>query len=332
MAHKVFNVYSVGNAIVDILLQISESEFRFLGYSRGGMELVNVDDQNKLLTLFQDREYTKVSGGSAANSMIACAQLGAKIAFGCSVGADDWGRYYCQEMEELGINCFASSHQDKPTGTCVVLITPDAERTMRTNLGASLEFGPEHVSFETLSRSEYLYIEGYLLAATRGQEAAFVAAEQARKLGVKIALSVSADFIASTCRTQLQELIVGAELIIANAGEAITFTGAKDEDSAFNALKGLVPITVMTLRERGARICYHGKEYFVPSPVVHAIDETGAGDVFAGAFLYGLCHGLPAEDSARLACLMASRVVTTVGPRLQGNVKVMLAEQGFQLA
>ena len=331
---KKYDVYALGNALVDVQLQISEEEFAKLNIPRGSMQLVDLARQSELFEIFRGREWNRASGGSAANSMIALAQLGGRVAFGGAVGRDSWGSYYRQEMEELGISVHLAVADSQSTGTSLILITPDAERTMNTNLGAAVLFESSHVSEKLIASSEYLFLEGYLLSNDKGRGAVLAAAELANKLGTKVVVSFSATFIIDAFRSGLEKLVEQSYLVIANSDEAKTYAGVDDEELAFAKLREITPNVVMTQRERGARVYYEGNDFQVGTPQVNAVDETGAGDVFAGAFLYGISRANnagkgDARESAALACFLASRVVMSLGPRLSGNIKMLLKDNGF---
>ena len=318
---KRFDVYGIGNALVDLQVRASEQDLAVLGLEKGAMKLVGEGEQKAILSHFEGREIAMSSGGSAANSMIAIAQLGGRAAYGCIVSDDDFGAHYQAEMAELGIVLHNSGRLGAATGSSLILITPDAERTMNTHLGITAEFAPADVNDEFIADAEWLYVEGYLLSSAVGQQAARHALNVAQNAGTKVALAVSAGFIIDAFGDALRECAAQSDLVFANRDEATSFTGCPDEQDAFDRLKETVPNAVMTLGERGALVHVGGQTTRVePFPAI-ATDDTGAGDMFAGAFLYGLTHDLTPHDSGRLACFLASKVVSQLGARLRGNVK-----------
>lgn len=324
-----FNVYGIGNAIMDLQLQVEEKDLETFSLQKGGMQLVDVAAQQKLIEYFHGRSINRASGGSAANTMIALRQLGGSAAYGCLVADDDFGKFYFEEMKELGVELHTKPLPGKSTGTCVILITPDAERTMNTHLGASSELSASDVNEEMLSQSEWLYVEGYLFTSELGQGTVRRAVSLAKKHGVKIAVTFSDGFIVDVFGDALRETVEQADLIFANYTEAQKFTGGDDEERIFSALCETVPNVAMTMSERGARIRYDGvSEYLEVSPVT-AIDDTGAGDMFAGGFLYGITHGLSGKEAGNLACFLAGKVVSQLGPRLQCDVRKLVNEQDF---
>lgn len=318
---KRLNVYGIGNAIMDLQLFVSEDEFSQLGLEKGSMTLVDAEGQNALLEKFKAKEINQASGGSAANTIIGLTQLGAKSAYGCLVASDDFGTAYASEMSSLGVELHTDKVNQKQTGSCVVAITPDAERTMNTFLGVSAEFSPEHVSEAHIADSEWLYIEGYLFSSEQGCKAVKKAIESAKSAGTKIAITFSDGFIVNVFGDALKEAVSSADLVFANAGEAMAFAGVSDEREAFEALKKEIPSVAMTLGSRGAWIWHEKQEHVIEPFPVKAVDDTGAGDMFAGGFLYGLSQGYYAEVSGKIACFLASKVVSQLGPRLNEDYK-----------
>ncbi len=322
MVKPIIDVYGIGNAIIDLQVQIDESRFQDLGLEKGGMKLLEQDEQKQLLSSFEGSDLNRASGGSAANTMIALAQLGASTGYGCIVADDENGRFYLEEMKELGIELHARPVPGEVTGTSVILITPDAERTMNTHLGASALFGPEHVSEEMIRMSSWLYVEGYLFSSEGGRAAVDKAVAIAIEANVKIAVTFSDGFIVEVFGDALRKTVAEADLIFANLNEAHSFAGEEDdEDKVFEMLRQSVSSVVMTRGEKGARVFHDGVESLIDPFPVEAVDETGAGDMFAGGFLFGLSQGLSGADSGKLACRLASEVVGQLGPRLTGDIR-----------
>ncbi len=326
---KRFDVYGIGNALVDLQVRASEQDLVALGLEKGAMKLVGEGEQRKILHHFDGHDIAMSSGGSAANSMIAIAQLGGRAAYGCVVSDDDFGAHYQAEMAALGVVLHNSGRLGAPTGSSLILITPDAERTMNTHLGITSEFSPADVNDEFIADAEWLYVEGYLLSSPVGQLAVRHALNVAQRCGTKVALAVSAGFIVDAFGTVLKECASMSDLVFANRDEATRFAGCSDEQPAFEFLKRTVPNVVMTLGERGAMIHAGGASTLVePFPAV-ATDDTGAGDMFAGAFLHGWTHGLTPHESGRLACFLSSKVVSQLGARLCADVNDLVAGAGM---
>lgn len=319
---KPFHVCGLGNAIVDIFLELSDEEFAPLGFEKATMRLVEPTEQRDLLHNFAAHEPRLVSGGSVANSMIALSQLGGKGAFIGVVGDDRYGLFYESEMEELGIDVGAPVIVGQTTGTCICVLTPDAERTMRTCLAVSSHLADRHVEERRVKDSEWLFVEGYVLAnPNSGQGAVRQAVKLARQHGVKVALTCSDAFVVEVFGTAFHETLAQTDLLFCNSSEACAVTGATTPEAAFAALKDKVPAAVVTAGPDGAFIRYGGVEKHVATFPCVPKDLTGAGDMFAGSFLYGITHGVPPDKAARAACYLAVKVITQIGARLHANTR-----------
>jgi sugar/nucleoside kinase (ribokinase family) len=319
---KEFQLCGLGNAIVDIFLELSDQEFADLGFERGTMRLVELAEQKALLARFHDREPRLVSGGSVANSIIAFSQLGGKAAFIGCVGDDRYGLFYQTEFEELDIDIGNPVIVGETTGTCVAIITPDAERTMRTCLAVSSHLAARHVDEARIKNSEWLFIEGYVFAnPATGQGAIRQAVRSAKQNGVQVALTCSEAFIVQVFGDAFFEALKSADLLFCNETEACAVTKASTAEEAFAKLKGVVRAAVVTAGAKGVFVRYGGVEAHVPAFACEPKDLTGAGDMLAGAFLYGITHGVAPEKAARGACYLAMKVITQVGARLHHGTK-----------
>jgi sugar/nucleoside kinase (ribokinase family) len=291
------------------------------------MRLTERDDQQTLLRAFADHEPRLVSGGSVANSVIACSQLGGKGAFIGCVGDDRYGLHYTEEFTELGIDFVNAPLVGETTGTCVSVITPDAERTMRTCLAVSSHLAARHVPADKIAAAEWLFIEGYVFAnPNTGQYAIREALKAAKAAGTKVALTCSDAFIPQVFGDVFREALKQSDLVFCNATEAMAVAGGSSAAEAFAKLKGLVPNSVVTDGPNGAFIRFRGAEHHVPAFACKPIDLTGAGDMFAGSFLYGVTHGVAPERAARAANLLAMKVITQIGARLHHGAKEFWAE------
>lgn len=319
---KPLHVCGLGNALVDILLEVDEAEFATLKFERGTMRLVEHAEQKALLDRFRAKDPRLVSGGSVANSIIAFSQLGGRGGFIGCVGDDRYGLFYKTEFDELDIEIGNPVIVDQPTGTCMSIVTPDAERTMRTCLAVSSHLSAKHVDAERIARSQWLFVEGYVLANPEtGQGAVREAVKQAKAAGTKVALTCSEAFIVEVFGDAFREALAATELLFCNAAEARAITGTEDAKSAFTKLAGVVPMCVVTDGANGAFIRLAGREAHVPGFPCQPKDLTGAGDIFAGATLYGLTHGIDPVKAARAANFLAMKVITQVGARLHGGTR-----------
>jgi sugar/nucleoside kinase (ribokinase family) len=318
-----FEICGLGNAIVDIFLELSEEDFAALGFERGSMRLVEPAEQKALLERFHTREPRLVSGGSVANSVIAFSQLGGRAAFIGCVGDDRYGLHYHSEFEELQIDIGNPVLVGETTGTCVVILTPDAERTMRTCLGVSSHLAERHVDAARIRNAQWLFIEGYLFAnPSTGQGAIRRAIQLAKKHGVKVAVTCSEAFIVNLFGDAFFAALRQTDLLFANAPEACAAAGgAAGAAEAFAKLKGVVPSLVVTDGPNGCYVRHNGVEAHVPAFPCEPKDLTGAGDMLAGAFLYGITHGVPADRAARAGCFLAMKVITQIGARLHHGAR-----------
>jgi len=315
-------VCGIGNGLVDILVEVTQEELDWLGLRKGSMELVSLEKQKEYLVALGARKRSLVSGGSLANSMVVYAQLGGIGSFITRLGADEYGIHFRREFSDLGVEVSAIPVEGESSGTCLVFITPDAERTMRTNLGASAFIAPEHVTHEALRSAEWVFLEGYLLGAPGyGDAAAFRAVDLAKQLGCKLALSFSALYIVENFGEALRKLAAQADIIFANREEALAFTGDVDIESACWKLSREVPCAVVTAGGDGSLVVCEGKWEQIGAVPCQPIDLTGAGDVFAGAYLYGITQGLDSKSAARGASYLAKEVICRVGSRLEGDVR-----------
>lgn len=319
---KPYHVCGLANALVDIFIELDEREFAELGFERGTMRLVEQDEQAKLLAQFHDREPRLVSGGSVANSIIACSQLGGRAAFIGCVGDDRYGLYYKTEFDELDIEIGNPIIVGQPTGTCLSIVTPDAERTMRTCLAVSSHLSARHVDPHRIRNSQWLFVEGYVLAnPDTGQGAVREAVRVAREHGVKIALTCSEAFIVEVFGDAFRSALAHTDLLFCNAAEARAVTQAADAASAFEKLRGIVPNAVVTDGANGTFVRYGDIEAHVPAFQCEPKDLTGAGDMLAGSFLYGITHGVRADRAIRAGNFLAMKVITQIGARLHHGAR-----------
>jgi sugar/nucleoside kinase (ribokinase family) len=322
-----FDVCGLGNAIVDIFVEVTDPEFAALGFERGTMRLVDTAEQRGLLDRLHARDPRLVSGGSVANSVIALSQLGGRGAFIGCVGDDRYGLHYQEEFTQLGIDIGNPVIYGQTTGTCACLITPDAERTMRTCLAVSSHLSADHVEPDRIRAAGWLFVEGYVFAnPDTGQGAIREALKIAKANGVKVALTCSDAFVPQVFGDAFSGALKQADLLFANAVEAVAITGAANAADAFEKLKPIVPSVVVTDGPGGAYVRHGGAEAHVPAFPCEPRDLTGAGDMFAGSFLYGITHEVPPARAARAANYLAMKVITQVGARLHHGTKAFWDE------
>lgn len=318
-ASREFALCGLGNALVDITLDVTREELQEMQYPGGTMHLVSSAEQRALLTKFASRSQVLCPGGSVANSVVAFAELGGRCSFLGALGKDRYGDFFLAEFHRLGIAMHNPLAKNAQTGTCVALVTPDAERTMRTCLGVSADLGEEHIDATLIERSEWLLIEGYLFSNPRGPRAIRKAIDIALAVGTRVALTLSAEFIVKTYAAELAAALKGTDLLFANEKEAAALLPGSERKSLVQELSRRIPLVAVTLGEQGALVGEAGTVFESEAFRVRPVDATGAGDMFAGAFLLCFLQGQPLSQAARCACFMASRVVAQYGARLKGG-------------
>lgn len=320
---KKYDVYGIGNALVDLEIKINEEFLYDHKVKKGMMTLVDEDTQFRLIGAVDDQQYERKSGGSAANTVIAVSQFGGSAFYSCKVANDEFGDFYLMDMNDAGIdtNLDGQEREDGITGKCLVMVTPDADRTMNTFLGATTNLSTDEVDEEAIKASKYVYLEGYLTASPTGLEAMKLAKKVAEKNGVKTAITLSDPSIVQAFKDNFEEVIgASVDLLFCNEDEAIAYTGAADILEAREALKKEARQFVITLGSNGAMI-YDGDTFIDIEPYkVKAIDSNGAGDMYAGAFLYGITNGMSLAGAGKLASLASSKIVSQYGPRLPKEV------------
>lgn len=319
--HKKYNLYGIGNALVDMEFEVKDDFFKEHHIDKGHMTLVDEDRQNKLLRSLGEIPLKQQCGGSAANTVIANAQFGGKSFYSCKVASDPIGNFYFQDLQDNGVvsNLQFQIRESGTTGKCLVMVTPDAERTMNTFLGITSTMSTNEVHETSLADSDYLYIEGYLVASPTGKAAAIHARELAEKHGIKTSLTFSDVNMVKFFKDGLLEIIglKGLDLLFCNSSEALAFTETSDMMIARERLKKIAKTFVITMGENGA-IIFDGDTFIDIEPFkVKAVDTNGAGDMYAGAFLYGITHGHTYASAGKLASMAASKIVSQFGPRLK---------------
>jgi sugar/nucleoside kinase (ribokinase family) len=313
-----FDVYGVGNALVDIQAHVSDAVLAELDYAKGIMTLVEEPAQREVLERLKDVPVTRCAGGSAANTILAAAQFGGKAAYTAKVADDDIGRFFLADMRELGVTIDAPLVHGGATGTCVILITDDAQRTMLTNLAVSATLEPDDIDEEAVRNASYVYVEGYLFAGEPTRTAALRAIELAKRHDVKVAFTVSDPFLIQYHRDEFWKLIEGpVDLLFCNLEEARALTGLHDAVECAHEIHRHAENVALTMGEDGSLLMHEGKVIPIEGASVKAVDTTGAGDMYAAGILYGITNGLTWKQSGHLASHAAARVVGQLGARLK---------------
>ena len=325
------DVYALGNALVDIRIQVTNSLFAELGLERGNRYLTGHAQQEEILqkllgsdSLDSARKTGKLqtaAGGSAANTMYGISQLGGRAGFCGKVANDELGALYAEHMKQSSV-VFRESIAQGRTGTCVVLISEDAQRTMLTCLGVSGQIDYEDIDEELLRLSRYIYLEGYLFDSECAAKTMLRAVSVARKNDVKIALTASDANCVNRHRDLLVQLIRNdVDLLFANAREARTLSGADNNHAALRVLSDWCEGVAVTNGEHGSMVSFNGEITRITPYTVSPVDTTGAGDAYAAGLLYGIASGRTIRESGMIASFFSARVVAQIGPRYNGDIQ-----------
>jgi sugar/nucleoside kinase (ribokinase family) len=287
--------------------------------AKGVMTLVDENQQHELISQLDVFEGNKASGGSAANTLIAVSSMGGSAYYSCKVADDELGHFYLDDLKAARVDCnMDGKHKGGITGKCLVMVTPDAERTMHTFLGVSSELSPYEVSEEAIKNSSFCYLEGYLTTSETGKAANIEARRIAQANNIKTALTFSDPFVVEHFRDGFTETIGdGIDLLFCNEAEALSYTRKDSIEDAAEVIKTFAKTFAITLGAKGAAVFDGSKLIEIKPHPVKAVDSNGAGDLFAGAFMYGLTHGMNFEQAGNLASKASSVIVSQFGPRLK---------------
>lgn len=319
-AANTYHVYGMGAALVDTEIEVSDADLDTCGVDKGLMTLVDENRQAELLDLLS-QQITKASracGGSAGNTIIAASYFGSKTFFSGKVANDELGNFYMQDMQKAGVATPQVAAEDGITGKCLILITPDAERSMNTFLGASESFSARELDLDALQQSEYVYIESYLVTSASGKAAAIAARTEAQKNQTKVALSFSDPGIVAHFKSGIADIIgEHIDLVFCNRDEALSYADTDDLNEAIASIREIADEVVVTLGAEGAIIAHGEQSVQVNGHAVDAVDTNGAGDMFAGAYLHAICSGSSRQQAGDFASRAAAKVVSQFGPRLK---------------
>ncbi|MGE3935503.1 MAG: adenosine kinase [Rhodospirillaceae bacterium] len=329
MAQPMFDVVGVGNAIVDVLGQADEAFLGAHGLEKGAMTLV---DAARIETLYGAMgPAVEMSGGSAANTLAGLASLGGRGAYIGKVANDQFGRVFDHDLRKIGVDYRSRpvNGAGAPTARCLVFVTPDAQRTMQTFLGISVELGPDDIDPEAIGGAAVTYLEGYLFDREPAKEAFVKAAEIAHAAGRKVALTLSDPFCVDRHRASFQHLVQGhVDIVFANEAEIKSLYQKETFDDAVDAIRGHCDIAALTRSEQGS-VVVAGKDYHrVPAePVTQVVDTTGAGDLYAAGFLYGLTQGYELPTCARIGSIAAAEVIRHFGARPETSLAALVKQK-----
>ncbi|MCU1426196.1 MAG: sugar kinase, ribokinase [Actinomycetia bacterium] len=316
MSSPAIDVLALGNALVDILSHEQDDLVTRLALEKGTMHMIDAARADEVYAAMGPA--TEVSGGSAANMTAGVASFGGRAAFIGRVADDTFGRVFAHDLRSAGVQFDSSLASDgQPTGRCLVIVTPDAQRTMSTFLGAATELEPDEVDEALVADSAVTYLEGYLWDQPPAKEAIRRAAAAAHGAGRRVALSLSDPFCVERHRDEFRALVEGAvDIVFANEDEICSLYRVDEFDDAVRLVRGHCEIAALTRGSRGS-VVVRGNEMHVvvAAPVHEVVDTTGAGDLYAAGFLFSLTHGHDLATAGRLGSLAAAEVISHLGAR-----------------
>jgi sugar/nucleoside kinase (ribokinase family) len=311
-----YDVVGIGNAIVDV---VSHADDAFIAEQKLGKGLMTLIDAERAETLYAAMgPGVETSGGSAGNTMFALARLGGKGAYVGKVKDDQLGTIFRHDIRSVGVAFDTAPATDgPPTARCLIVVTPDAERTMNTYLGACLNLTPADIDPDTIAGAQVTYMEGYLWDPPQAKQAFLKAAEIAHGAGRKVSLSLSDPFCVDRHRAELRELVDGhIDVLFANEAEICSLYEVADFDAAAAQVRGRCEIAALTRSEKGSVVVTKDDAIAVPAaPPAQLVDSTGAGDYYAAGFLHGLTQDRPLADCARIGGIAAAEVISHLGAR-----------------
>jgi sugar/nucleoside kinase (ribokinase family) len=331
MADAKYDVLGIGNAIFDVLVQADEGFLARHGMTKGGMALI---DEARATAIYQDMgPATEMSGGSAANTIVGVANLGARAAYVGKIKDDQIGRLYAHDIRAAGVAFDTKAASDGPaTGCSYILVTPDGERTMNTYLGAAQNLTPADIDEAQIAASRIVYLEGYLWDPANAKQAFVKAAGIAHGAGRQVALTLSDSFCVDRYRDEFLELMRKGtvDLVFANEAELHSLYQTSDFDSALKQLRVDTKLGVVTRSEKGCVVASKDGVVTAPAfPIDRLVDTTGAGDLFAAGFLFGLVRNASYENAGRLGALAAAEVIQHIGARPQVSLKELAMQNGL---
>jgi adenosine kinase len=331
MADAKYDVLGIGNAIFDVLVSTDEAFLSRHGMTKGSMTLI---DEARAGAIYQDMgPATEMSGGSAANTIVGVANFGARAAYVGKIKEDQIGRLYAHDIRAAGVAFETGPAADGPaTGCSYILVTPDGERTMNTYLGAAQDLTPADIDEAQIAASRIVYLEGYLWDPASAKQAFVKAAGIAHGAGRQVALTLSDSFCVDRYRDEFLELMRKGtvDLVFANEAELRSLYQTADFDSALKQFGVDAKLGVVTRSEKGCVVASKDGVTAVPAfPIERLVDTTGAGDLFAAGFMFGLVRDAGYENAGRLGALAAAEVIQHIGARPQASLKELAQQNGL---
>ncbi|MEM7057119.1 MAG: adenosine kinase [Pseudomonadota bacterium] len=319
------DIVAIGNAVVDVVAQVPDEFLAANGVEKGIMTLI---DQPRALSLYGAMPAAQeISGGSAANTAAGAAAIGAKTAFFGRIRDDQLGQIFTHDIRAIGVQYDGPVLAAGPeTSRCLVLVSPDGERSMSTFLGASVGLNVTDIDTDLLARADWLYLEGYLFDTPEAKEAYAGAIAATKSGGGKTSVTLSDPFCVDRHRADFRRLIRDdLDLLFANKAEVLSLYETNDLDTALNEVAQEVDLAAITLSEEGAVVVRGDQRTHVPATATQVVDTTGAGDLFAGGFLAGLAEGADDARCARMGCAAAGEIISHLGARPEADLKALMA-------
>ncbi len=321
MSH--YDLYAIGNALVDSEYEVTDAQLQAMGVEKRHMTLIDTARRAALLAQVHGLHARRTGGGSAGNTVVAMAQLGGRAFYSCRVADDELGAFFREDLAANGVatNLNHTKPLDGQTGSCMVMVTPDAERSMSTFLGATADLDHTALHPHDIAKSKVYYMEGYLAASPTGLDAALQGRAIAKAAGVALAATLSDMSMINFCRAGLDAMVGdGLDYLFCNEEEAQVWCGTQDLSVICQKMSQQARVVCLTRSAKGCIVLEGGMQTEVPAAQVKAIDTNGAGDMFAGAFLYAATHGHSHVQAAWLANQSAGQVVNQYGNRLTNEV------------
>lgn len=328
---KKFQIVGIGNSIVDVLSHSSDAFLAENGIEKGIMQLIDMDRAVDLYSRVGPAK--EISGGSAANTIAGAAHLGGRVAYVGKVKDDQLGAIFAHDLRAQGAvyeTALGAKNSEAETGRCIVLVTPDGERTLNTYLGWSEFLGPDDIDEEMMAQAEWIFLEGYRFDGPDSHAAFAKAIGAAKAAGGKVAITLSDPFCIDRHRDAFAKLLAeDIDLLFANRVEICSMYNSDDLDTALSAAAAEVETVLCTDSDNGAYLVTGGDRWHVPAVKTKVVDATGAGDLFAGAFMWGLTHGYELETCVKMANVAASEIISHIGARPEADLMAMFKEAGL---
>jgi sugar/nucleoside kinase (ribokinase family) len=326
MTEPAFDVVAIGNALVDVIADVDDGFLAAQGLERGAMTLIDADRAEQLYAAMPPA--IEASGGSAGNTISSIAQLGGRAAYIGKVADDDLGRVFRHDMTASGVSyTVPPSTAGSPTGRCLIVVTPDAQRTMSTYLGAGVDLGPDDVDADLIGSAQVVFLEGYLWDPPGAKQAFLKAARASHAAGRNVSLTLSDSFCVDRYREEFLELVENEiDILFANEAEITSLYQVASFDEALQRVRGHCEVAALTRSEKGSVIVAGDDVHIIDAaPVDRVVDTTGAGDLYAGGFLYAYTQGMDLARCGRIAAICAAEVISHIGPRAEADLKTLIS-------